>query len=376
MNAPRAVPILGWFDFFSGYEEAWMWADYENRFTGFIAIHNTNRGPALGGCRRMAYPSPRDACFDVARLARGMTYKAAMTDYFAGGLPLGGGKAVMMLHPGHEAADRRAQYRSMGRFVEALSGRFYTGEDVGTKPDDVLAMGEETACIVGALEDHPFHGNPGPFTAEGVYHGLRGASALVWGTPELAGRSAYITGLGGVGMPLLRALSAAGVRLFVSNRRATFGEREALAIAEEEIGATVVPLTERGTPALFPSVEIYAPCALGGILNEAAISEFPEALRIVGGSANNQLLTPERDGPLLQARGIYYCVDYVINNRGLWDVYHQLPWVAYDAKKVWDGCRENAELIYEIGVRAQADGVLPHEVADTMSETIWRVKRT
>ena len=354
---------------FKDHEGLYVFDDHEAQCTNIIAIHNINLGPALGGCRRKGdYIGRWDPFFDVARLSRGMTYKAALL-----GVPLGGGKSVMV--PWKEAKRlRKGQFLSMGRFVESLGGKYISAEDVGTSVDDIKTMLEVTTHACGTLESHPYKGDPSPITALGVYHSLRAAFYFATGSRELDGRSVYVEGIGKVGMPLAEMLARDGMRLYVSNRSKEVSEREALSRAQDELRATVVTLNDHGEPEHFPFVEVYAPCALGGVVNAKRMATYPPCLRVIAGSANNVLLDPDQDGTALMAKGIVYAPDYLANNRGLWDIYNQMSG-HYDLKVVEDGCKLNDHITFELLERSRTLSLPPHRVADQMAEEIFNKKQ-
>ncbi len=359
---------------FAGFQDVHIHENRELGFIGVIAVHDTTLGPALGGCRREVYPSLWDAFVDVSRLARGMTYKAALSR-----LPLGGGKCLL-IQTKHDKRLRKAQYRAMGAFINSLGGTYISAEDVGTSVLDVHEMGKMTPFVTGSMKDHPYDGNPSPFTALGVLHGIKGAMRALHGSSSLSGRTMYIEGVGNVGMKLAELLHKEGAFLYVSNRTSTPSEQAALKSAEERFSATRVDLNEHGVPVRFPEVDIYVPCALGGVVNEDRILTYPSTLTLVAGSANNVLLDAPRDGELLRKRGILYAPDYVINNGGLIDVHHQ--WqskhhgVTYNPKEVSEGCIGNENVLYEICARAIREGVCPHRIADMMAEKVLKDKKT
>lgn len=364
-------------ELFKGFRDVRIFDEHDLGFTAVIAVHDTTLGPALGGCRRKAYDSLWEACVDVSRLARGMTYKAAMTDYYKGGIPLGGGKAVMIPRKTDKRL-RHAQFQAMGEFIDTFGGTYVSAEDVGTSVADVHEMAKRTKHVTGEMVGHPYGGDPSPYTALGVLVGMQGAWHAVSGSNDLSGRTIYVEGIGKVGFALLELLCARGARLFVSNRMSTPAERLAIEKARS-LGARVVILGNDGRPIEFPSVEIYAPCALGGVVSPDAITAYPDTLRLIAGAANNVLLDPARDGTALLAKGITYAPDYVINNRGLWDVYHQVMHnkggTPYSESDVLAGCAENEALLYEIVMRAQKEGTCPHVVADRMAEDVINKKK-
>jgi leucine dehydrogenase len=286
---------------FAAHESVHFFTDPASGLEAVIAIHSTARGPATGGCRFWGYASRDAALTDALRLARGMSYKNALA-----GLPLGGGKAVVLKPAGD--FDRSALFAAFGRAVDSLAGRYVTAEDVGTTVADMRAIAEHT-CYVGGFGGvgNVAGGDPAPSTAWGVFLGIRAAWSYLRGEPAgaLAGVRVAVQGLGGVGLHLCRHLHAAGARLVVSDLDA---ERVARAVAEFDATALA--------PAkiLTADVDILSPCALGAVLNEASIPTIRAAL--VAGAANNQLAT-EADGERLRRRGILYAPDYVINAGGI-----------------------------------------------------------
>jgi leucine dehydrogenase len=354
-------------ELFRGFEDVRIYDNPQLGFTAIIAVHSTVLGPSLGGCRRMQYSLLWDAYVDVSRLARGMTYKSALA-----GLALGGGKCVMIPWK-KEKRLRRKQFLALGAFVDAMNGTYISAEDVGVNVLDINAMARNTRNVTGNMKEHPYHGDPSPYTAYGVLHGMLGTLRAKNGPDAvLAGRSVYVEGIGKVGFALAGLLHKEGARLYVSNRTETQIERDALTTAVSRFGATVVPLGKDGRPEVFPYVEIYAPCALGGVVSEERIATFPFSLEIIAGSANNVLLDASRDGDSLRLHGILYAPDYAINNGGIRDVYHQLrsqrDGIPYSAEAVFKECATNAQLLYWISVRALAEGKCPHQVADEMAE--------
>jgi leucine dehydrogenase len=265
----------------------------------FIALHDDRLGAASGGTRMRVYERPEDGLLDAMRLAEGMTFKWAALE-----MPVGGGKAVLAV-PGPLADEaRRGLFRRYGGLIESLCGAFSTGEDLGTTPADMVVIGEVTRHV----HLHPNAAgqplDPGPFTARGVAGGLRAALGAATGSEDSAGRSILVQGTGNVGAPLARALASEGATLLVSD--VDSARAEALAA---EIGAEVVP----PEAALTTPCDVLAPCAIGGVLDAETISRLE--CRVVAGSANNQLATPE-DADRLHRAGILYAPDYVINGGG------------------------------------------------------------
>jgi leucine dehydrogenase len=285
---------------FDAHESVHFFSDPAVGLEAIIAIHSTARGPAAGGCRHWSYLGRDAALTDALRLARGMSYKNALA-----GLPLGGGKAVVLRHPGEHS--RAELFAVFGRAVDSLGGRYITAEDVGTTVADMQAIATSTRYVSGLGGGGAVaSGDPSLSTAWGVFLGLREAWSHVGGRgAELAGVRVAVQGLGGVGYNLCRQLHAAGAKLTVSDLD---GARVQRAVAEFD--ATEVAPAD----VLQADVDIISPCALGAVLNECSIPGVRAAL--VAGGANNQLATPE-DGERLRRRGILYAPDYVINAGGI-----------------------------------------------------------
>ncbi len=277
-----------------GYEEIHLFHDPPSGLKAIVAIHNTALGPALGGTRMFDYPTEEAALEDVLRLARGMTYKAA-----AAHLNLGGGKAVIM---GDPARDKNEQLlRAYGRCVEKLGGRYLTSVDMGIDEKDLDCMRLETEHLLGESSA----GNPSPYTAFGIWQGLKRCAAEVYGTPRLKDLTVAVQGLGGVGGALCRHLSEDGASLVVTDIVPEKAKK-----AAELWGAALV---EPGQ-IYDQQCHIFAPCAAGSVINPETIPRLK--CRIVAGSANNMLLDDE-SGEALYRRGILYAPDYVINAGGL-----------------------------------------------------------
>jgi leucine dehydrogenase len=265
----------------------------------FIAIHDRTLGMAMGGCRLNIYSSPREGLRDALRLSKGMTLKWAAIDF-----PFGGGKAVLAVPRPLEAEARQGLLTRFGELVESLGGSYGTGVDLGTSPGDMDVVAARTQRVFGRTADHGGAGDPGPWTALGVYAGVIATCEHVWGAPSVTGRRVLVQGVGGVGRPLARRLHEDGAQLLLTD--AIIMRAEALA---QELDATVVePEATYDTPC-----DIFAPCAIGGILNERSIPRL--GCRVVSGSANNQL-ERDADADLLHERGILYAPDFVINAGG------------------------------------------------------------
>ncbi|MFN8578790.1 MAG: Glu/Leu/Phe/Val dehydrogenase [Candidatus Sericytochromatia bacterium] len=271
-----------------------------------IAIHSTALGPSLGGARMWNYESEEDAVRDVLRLSRGMTYKAAVT-----GLNLGGGKAVIIGDPKKDKSE--ALFRSFGRFVQSLGGRYITAEDVGTNTDDMEYVRMETKHVTGLVRALGGSGDPSPVTAYGVFHGMRACAEELYGTDSLKGLRVTIQGLGQVGEALMELLAKEGSEMLITDIDMKKTERLADKYNAKAIGINEVFKIEG---------DIYAPCALGGTVNTESLSNF--GYKIVAGSANNQLEDEHIHGKMLKDKNILYAPDYVINAGGLINVWNEL----------------------------------------------------
>lgn len=328
-----------------GYEGLHLLSDSKTGLRALVGIHNTRLGAALGGTRALTtYASEEDAMIDVLRLARGMTYKAALA-----GLPHGGGKAVIMLPKGN--FDRAKLFEAFGRAVDSLGGRYITTEDSGTSPDDMEHVRKHTRHVVG-LKDRS--GDPSPVTAYGVVRSMEATAKHLFGSPDLKGVRVTVLGVGHVGMALVKELHERGASIWVSDINAAAVEH-----AVKTYGATAVGSDELiGTEADF-----FAPCALGGIINDTTLPRLK--VKAVVGAANNQLLTPAH-GERLAERGILYVPDYAANAGGLINVAQEV--VGYDREKAYARAAKIFDTIEEILTRAKASGMRPEQVADRIAE--------
>jgi leucine dehydrogenase len=322
-----------------GHEQVVYCYDATVGLKAIIAIHDTTLGPALGGCRFWNYGTEQEALDDVLRLSRGMTYKAAVA-----GLHLGGGKAVIIGDP--KKLKSEAFFRTFGRFVDSLHGRYITAEDVNINVDDVEYISQETKFVSGVRGGS---GDPSPITALGTYAGIKAAVEHKMGKKSLNGLKVSLQGCGAVGQHLCELLSQDGVRLFVSD----IDEEKVRTCVESYRAEAVDP---KKIHAL--DVDVFAPCALGAVLNDQTIPEIKA--RIVAGAANNQLKNEETHGMMLQDRQILYAPDYVINAGGLINVYHELK--GYNAEAAKKAARGIHGTLLEIFNIAEKSGI-PTQVA-------------
>jgi leucine dehydrogenase len=323
----------------------------------FIAVHDRTLGMALGGCRFKMYGHPRDALRDALQLGRAMTYKWAAVD-----LPFGGGKSVIAPASLLSEADRRNLLLRFGDLLHSLGGVYGTGVDLGTSPADMNVIGERAEWVFGRTPDHGGSGDPGPWTARGVHAGILAAVKHVYGSADLTQRSVLVQGLGGVGAPLLHRLAAAGARLLVTDAIPS----RAAALAQE-VGATLVP-----PEAVYSTpCDVFAPCAIGGVLNERSIPHLQ--CRIVAGSANNQLERGE-DADALHARGILYIPDFVINAGGA-IAHASLEVLRHDAEEAGRQIDRIEAMVGEILSAAQGAGESPRHEAERRAERVLAAAR-
>lgn len=329
------------------HEQVVFCQDKEAGLKAIIAIHDTTLGPALGGARMWPYKSEEEALRDVLRLSRGMTYKATVT-----GLNLGGGKAVIMGDPKKDKSEML--FRTFGRFVNSLSGRYITAEDVGTDVNDMEYTFMETDYVVGIESSHGGSGNPAPFTALGVFQAIKVCLGKIYGDESLKKRVIVVQGVGQVGSNLIRLLKAAGAKIIASEI-----DSEKLKKAHEEFGIETV-----GSEEVYSvPCDIFSPAALGGILNSDTIPQLK--CKAIAGSANNQLEKSEH-ADMLRERGILYCPDYVVNAGGLINVYLELEgYSRARAERMTRGIYYNLKHVLQI---AEEKNLSTHRAADFMVE--------
>jgi leucine dehydrogenase len=298
------------FDLFSDlenkdHEQILFCQDKATGLKALIAIHNTVLGPGLGGTRMWTYAKEEDAVRDVLRLSRGMTYKASIS-----GLNLGGAKAVIIGDPKTQKSE--ALMRKFGRYVQNLSGKYITAEDVGTTTKDMEYVAMETDHVVGLPEVRGGGGDPSPVTAYGVYMGMKAAAKKAYGSESLEGKTIAIQGVGKVGLHLVEYVKKEGAKIYVTD---IF--EAGIKIAVEKFGAIAVPSED----IYSLDVDIFAPCALGAILNTENINKLK--CNIVAGAANNQLENELEHGDMCKEKGILYAPDFLINAGGLINVFSE-----------------------------------------------------
>ncbi len=327
-----------------GHEQLVICNDSSAGYRGIIAIHSTTLGPALGGTRFWQYASDEEAIVDALRLARGMTYKNAVA-----GLNLGGGKSVIIGN--NKTADREMIFRAHGRFVESLGGRYITAEDVGTSTADMDFVHMETKNVSGLAGRS---GDPSPVTAHGVFRAIQASARERWGSDDLSTKTVSLQGAGHVGYYLAKELHEAGAKLIVTDI-----DVERVKQVVSEFGArSVAPEEIYAAPA-----DIFAPCALGGIINDSTIPQL--TCEIVAGGANNVLLE-ERHGVVLEERGILYAPDYVANAGGVINVYSELA--GWSSARAFRKADEIYDTILKVFAIAKQDNVPTYVAADRLAE--------
>ncbi|MDQ6718240.1 MAG: NAD-binding protein [Gemmatimonadota bacterium] len=327
-----------------GHEEVVLCSDPSCGYRGIIAVHSTKLGPALGGTRFWSYADDEAALTDALRLSRGMTYKNAVA-----GLNLGGGKSIII--GDNRTKDREKIFRAHGRFVESLGGRYVTAEDVGTSTADMDFVHMETGHVAGLAGKS---GDPSPVTAHGVFRSVQASAKEKWGSDDLNGKTISIMGCGHVGQYLAKELHEAGAKLIVSDIDVERAKKVAAAT-----GATIV----EGDAIFSVDADIFAPCALGGIINDRTIPMLK--VGIVSGGANNQLLE-ERHGDILTERGILYAPDYVANAGGVINVYGEVS--GWDAQRALDKADDIYDTILKVFEISKKEGIPTYKAADRLAE--------
>lgn len=332
-----------------GYERVVCGIDEAAGYHGIVVIHSTALGPAVGGTRYWSYKTEDEAITDGLRLGRGMTYKNALA-----GLPFGGGKSIVMRDG--KATDREQLFRAHGRLVNSFAGKYFTAEDVGTSPADMEYILKESSYVAG-LQGRS--GDPSPHTARGVFRAMQAAAKHKWGSDDLAGRTVAIQGCGHVGYFLAGELARVGAKLIATDVdpakvKRTVDDHGAIAVAPEEIYSA--------------AADVFAPCALGGIINDQTIPQLKAEL--VVGAANNQLLEP-RHGELLEKRGILYAPDYAANAGGVINgcCIERLGWDVPKTLAKTDAIYDTLLTIFAIAGREK---IPTYQAADRLAEERWK----
>ncbi len=357
-SAPVSMPVPSPFQP-GGPEQVVYCHDEPSGLRAIVAIHSTALGPALGGTRFYPYPTEAEALADVLNLARGMAYKNALA-----GLDLGGGKAVIIGDPARDKSE--ALLRAYGRFVQSLGGRYFTACDVGTYVPDMDVVARECRFVTGRSPENGGAGDSSILTAFGVFQGMRACAKATWGEPTLAGRRVGIAGVGKVGRHLIEHLLEDGARITVTDVngaaldwvRATYPSVDVVGSTDELIRVD--------------DLDVYAPCALGGALNEQTTAVLTAS--IVCGAANNQLDHPGIDKALAD-RGVLYAPDYLVNAGGVIQVGDEAAHM-HSGGFSFERARKRAEGIYDTMLAilklSAEDGVPPAAAADRLAENRMR----
>ena len=331
-----------------GHEQVVHCYDKETGLKAIIAIHNTVLGPALGGTRMWHYDNEQDALRDVLRLSRGMSFKASIS-----GLNLGGGKAVII---GDSKRDKsEALFRRFGKFVNSLSGKYITAEDVGTSTKDMEYIKMETNHVTGLPESMGGGGDPSPVTAYGVYMGMKAAAKHAWGTENLNGKKIVVQGVGHVGENLVNHLTKEGAKVYIIDLN-----QDALKRIASETKAEILTNLD-----FFDmDMDIYAPCALGATLNTDNIQKLK--CSVIAGAANNQLADENIHGQMITDRGITYAPDFLINAGGLINVYSEL--IGYNRQRALQQTEKIFDYTLDIMNKAAAEKIPTYLAANRMAE--------
>ncbi len=342
-----------------GHEQIVFCHDPNSGLNAIIGIHNTTLGPALGGTRLWNYNTHEEAIIDALRLSRGMTYKAAIS-----GLNLGGGKAVIIGDASKIKSE--ALWRRYGKFVNSLNGKYITAEDVNTSAKDMEYISMETDFVTGVPEYMGGSGDPSPFTAYGVFTGMKAAAKKAWGTDSLSGKKVLVQGVGHVGQYLVGHLVEEGAKVYITD----ISENKIKQTTEKFHSIEVVD----GNKIWDMDIDIYAPCALGATVNTASIGKMK--CPVIAGAANNQLEDENIHGPMLIEKGIIYVPDFLINAGGLINVGAELDGynrerVTGNVEKIYDRTLEILELSGNEKIHTQAAAM---KIAEKRLKDIANVK--
>ena len=332
-----------------GYERVARAEDEASGLRAFISVHSTRLGPSLGGMRLWPYATHDAALEDVLRLSRAMTYKSAVAH-----TGLGGGKSVVVADPSQKTDEL---FEAMGRFVDDFGGTYITAEDVNVGIPDLRSVQRTTSHVTGLTVEEGGGGNPRAATALGCFLGVGAALLEASGNADVAGRTVAVQGLGSVGFGLAKHLAEAEARVL-----ATDVNPERMEHAVSELGVEVVDSDE----IYGVECDVFAPCALGGVLNDDTIARLRCA--VIAGAANNQLLDEVRHGEMLRERGIVYAPDYVINAGGVINISCELRPEGYDADAAVRGVHAIPQTLAEVFARARERGITTHAAAQELAE--------
>jgi leucine dehydrogenase len=342
----KVDPVFGQASF-NDHEQVVFCHDKDTGLKAIIGIHNTVLGPALGGTRMWKYANEWEALNDVLRLSRGMTYKSAIS-----GLNLGGGKAVII---GDSKIDKTPEMITrFGKFVDSLSGKYITAEDVGTTTADMDLIRDVTKNVTGISESRGGSGNPSPVTAYGVYMGMKAAAMHQFGSNDLSGKKVLVQGTGHVGETLIDYLTKEGALVQISDINQAKMEEVAI-----KYGAKIYE-----GDIYSADVDIYAPCALGATINDETINKLKA--KVIAGAANNQLAVEQVHGRILMEKGIAYAPDFLINAGGIINVYAEI--VGYDKAEAMRRTENIYNTTLEIFHFAEANGITTQQAAMSIAQ--------
>ena len=340
-------PVFGQLSF-DNHEQIVFCNDKDTGLKAIIGIHNTVLGPALGGTRMWNYANEWEALNDVLRLSRGMTFKSAIS-----GLNLGGGKAVII---GDAKVDKTPEMiTKFGEYVNSLSGKYITAEDVGTTTADMDRINDVTKFVTGISESRGGSGNPSPVTAYGVYMGMKAAAKYKFGTENLNGKKVLVQGIGHVGETLVEHLTKEGALVQITD----INEARV-----HEVAAKYNTQIFNGKDLYSADVDIYAPCALGATINDDTIDRIQA--KVIAGAANNQLANEIIHGQILKDRGIAYAPDFLINAGGIINVYAEI--VGYDKAEAMKRTENIFNTTLEIFNFADANNITTHQAAMSIAQ--------
>jgi len=340
------------------HEQVVMCSDPDTGLRAIIAIHNTTLGPALGGTRMWNYKNEEEALRDVLRLSRGMTYKSAIS-----GLNLGGGKAIII---GDARTDKtEALFRAFGRFVDGLGGRYITAEDVGMTEKEMEWIYSETKYVTGIPKALGGSGNPSPVTAYGVYMGAKACAKKAYGSDSLEGKKIALQGAGNVASFFAKHAAKEGAKLYISD----IYDEKAKELANEVDGELVEPDDIYGL-----DVDIFTPCALGGVINDDTMNQFK--CDIIAGGANNVLDEEDKHGQMLLEKGIIYAPDYVINAGGIINIASELE--GYNEERALNNAGNIYNTITDILNYSEEHNMPAHKASNALAEkrieTVGKIK--
>ncbi len=340
-------PVFGQISF-DNHEQIVFCNDKDTGLKAIIGIHNTILGPALGGTRMWKYANEWEALNDVLRLSRGMTYKSAIS-----GLNLGGGKAVII---GDAKTDKTPEMiTKFAQYINSLSGKYITAEDVGTTTGDMDLIRDVTPYVTGISESRGGSGNPSPVTAYGVYMGMKAAAKFKFGSDKLQGKRIMVQGIGHVGETLVDLITKEGALVQITD----INEARL-----QEIAAKYGAKIYNGADLYSADVDIYAPCALGATINDATIHKIKA--QVIAGAANNQLANEKIHGQILKEKGIAYAPDFLINAGGIINVYGEI--VGYGKEEAMKRTENIYNTTLEIFSFAEAQEVTTHQAALSIAE--------